>query len=89
MSTQDGEVLVNRCKQHLLSVMASRSECSSDGAGARNSDLEAACGFGLDLPQQRGWFTWSLLQSLAAEGSVDVLRVGGQGVGRYRLKQRQ
>jgi len=87
MNERDGQRLVDECKRHLVGTMANVSECGEEGTGARNADLEAACGFRLDLSQQKGWFTWSLLQSLAAEGAVEVLRVGSRGTRRYRLKR--
>ena len=80
-----GGKLVAECKQHLLAVMSGIPECSPDGSGARNADIELAAGLGLDLPVQNRWLTWSLLSSLELEGRVEVLKVGQSGHRRYRL----
>jgi hypothetical protein len=85
MPEDQGRRLIQQCKQHLVETMRSFPECASTGAGARNADLEEAAGFALDLPEQNRWFTWSLLQSLQLEGSVEVLRHGKQGNRSYRL----
>jgi hypothetical protein len=80
-----GMKLVSECKQHLLAVMSGIPECSPDGPGARNADIELAAGLRLDLPVQDRWLTWSLLSSLGLDGKIEVLKVGQSGHRRYRL----
>ena len=80
-----GAKLIEECKQHLLETMSRIPECSPDGSGARNADIELAAGLGLDLPVQNRWLTWSLLSSLELEGQIEVLKVGISGQRRYRM----
>ena len=85
MRDQEGRKLIAECKQHILAVMRSIPACSPDAGGARNSDVEEAAGFSLDLPEQDRWFTWSLLRSLEMEGYVQVLQKGPRARRHYRL----
>jgi len=68
-----GEELLEECKQHLLSTMARLPECASDQIGLGPKALETEAGFGLGLPGQDNWFTWSLLKALVNEGRLEQL----------------
>jgi hypothetical protein len=85
MSAVDGERLIERCKQHVLATMRALPECAPDCPGLRSKELERQAGLALGLPEQDGWFTWSILMALVAEGSVQVLRTGKRGVRHFRL----
>jgi len=65
-----GEELIERCKQHLISTLRTLPECAPTGPGIRNKDIETACGFALGLQRQDGWFTWSLLMSLLQDKKI-------------------
>ena len=78
-----GEWLIEECKQHLIDVMGTLEECQPGSRGGRNSDIERAAGFAIDLPDQKGWLAWTLLNDLAEEGEVEVVREGR--IRRYRL----
>ncbi len=82
---ETGKELVGRCKKHLLATMRKLPECAASGPGLRNKEIEKAADFSLDLPQQDGWLTWSLLMSLLEEGEVGVTRRGKRGVRYFRL----
>jgi hypothetical protein len=79
-----GPALIETCKQHILDVMASLPECAADGPGLGQRAIEQACGFELNLPGYDGYFTWSLLVSLATEGRVEAFQPGKRNK-KYRL----
>ena len=72
------------CKTHLLETMAVLPECAADGPGLGQKALEEAAGFALHLPEYDGYFTWSLLVSLAQEERVEALQPGKRNK-KYRL----
>ena len=78
-----GKWLIEGCKQHLVDVMGSLAECQPGEVGGRNSDIERAAGFEIELKEQRRWFTWTLLNSLVADERAEVVRDGRNQ--RYRL----
>jgi hypothetical protein len=85
MGTLDGEKLIEQCKGHLLATMRDLPDCGPGGPGVQSKELEKRAGFGLKLPEQDGWFTWSLLMALASEHKVQVLRAGKRGIRHFRL----
>ena len=52
MSEQHGRRLIQECKEHLLGVMGSIPECTPDGSGVTNAELENAAGFALSLSER-------------------------------------
>lgn len=79
-----GQALIALCKTHLIETMQSLPECAPDADGLGQKALEDAAGFALHLPEYDGYFTWSLLVSLANEGKVDVHQPGKRNK-KYRL----
>ena len=79
-----GQALIDLCKRHLVETLAALPECDADGPGLGQRAIEQAAGFDLNLPEYDGYFTWSLLVSLANEGNLDVLQPGKRNK-RYRL----
>jgi hypothetical protein len=87
MPSTDGEKLIQQCQQHILATMRTLPECAPDGPGLRNKDIETASGLALHLRRQDGWFTWSLLMSLAQEKKIQFTARGkNRGVRYFRLK---
>ena len=80
--TREGERLVEECKLHILRAMWALPDCQPDGPGAGSQEIERATGFGLALRRQDNWFTWSLLQRMARDSMIEVLRKGRT---KYRL----
>ena len=78
-----GEWLIEGCKQHLLDVMESLDECRPGAPGGRNSDIERVAGFELELVEQKGWLTWTVLNGLVADGRIEAVREGRSR--KYRL----
>ena len=76
MLVPSGEKLIEQCQQHILVPRRSLPECAPDGTGLRNKDIETASGFALHLRRQDGWFTWSLLMSLAQEKKIQFTTRG-------------
>lgn len=85
MGTVDGEKLIEQCKEHVLATMRGLPECAPDGPGTRSKEIEKRAGFALKLPEQDGWFTWSLLMALASDRKVQVLRAGKRGIRHFRF----
>ena len=79
----EGEKLIEGCKQHLIKTMRTLPECQLGGRGAGSYEIERAAGFGLALHRQDNWLTWSLLQRMARDEMIDLVRAGRA---RYRLK---
>ena len=78
-----GRWLIEGCKQHLIDAMATLEECQPGALGGRNSDIERAAGFEIELTEQKRWFTWTLLNGLAADKQIEVVQDGRNR--RYRL----
>ena len=76
MLVPSGEKLIEQCQQHCLVTMRALRECAPDGTGLRTKDIETASGFALHLRRQDGWFTWSLLMSLAQEKKIQFTTRG-------------
>jgi hypothetical protein len=81
----EGEKLIGECKQHVLATMVRLPGCGPNGPGLRSKDIEREAGLALNLPEQDGWLTWSILMSLASGGKVQVLRTGKRGIRHFRL----
>ena len=64
--------------------MATLPECAKGGSGLGQKAIEDACGYALQLPQMDGFFTWSLLVSLALEDKVEAIQPGKRNK-KYRL----
>jgi hypothetical protein len=87
MNPTEGERLIEQLKEHVLAVMRTQPECSPDGPGLRNKDIETAAGLALSLPRQDGWLTWSLLMALARDKKVQFTTRGKKrGIRYFRLK---
>ncbi len=71
-----GRKLITNLQQHVIRAMKTIEECQPNQAGVRYRAIEAAAGLGLDLEARNGWLTWSILASLAADGSVEAVRKG-------------
>ena len=84
MSTE-GEKLIARCKQHILAAMQGLPERAPNWAGLRSKEIEREAGLALNLPEQDGWLTWSILMSLVSDGKAQVLRTGKRGIRHFRL----
>jgi hypothetical protein len=80
--TREGERLVEACQVHILRAMWTLPDCQPGGPGAGSLEIERAAGFGLALRRQDNWFTWSLLQRMARDTMIDVIRKGRT---KYRL----
>lgn len=78
-----GPEIIDLLSEHVLSAMRRMSECDPDAAGAGNKDIETEADLGLDLDEQDGYLTWSILQRLAREGLIEIDR-GPRGR-RYKL----
>ncbi|MGH9437384.1 MAG: hypothetical protein ACRD22_05670 [Terriglobia bacterium] len=85
MSRSTGEKLLGDCKEHVIAIMRTLPPCQPGGDGLTNMQVEKAAGLGLNLPEQNGWLTWSLLMALAEEGKVKILRRGKRRVRYFRL----
>jgi hypothetical protein len=57
-------------------------DCRADGRGGGSKEIERAAGFDLALVRQDNWFTWSLLQRMARDGTIERIAAGRA---RYRL----
>jgi hypothetical protein len=80
--TRDGERLVEECQLHILRAMWLLPDCQPGGKGAGSYEIERATGFGLALRRQDNWFTWSLLQRMARDNTIEAIRKGRT---KYRL----
>lgn len=78
-----GPEIVNLLSEHVLSAMRRMSDCDADAAGAGNKDIETEASLGLDLDEQDGYLTWSILQRLARDGLIEIEQ-GSRGR-RYKL----
>ena len=67
-----GPEIVNLPSEHVLSAMRRMSDCHPDAAGAGNKDIETEANLGLDLDEQDGYLTWSILQRLARDGLIET-----------------
>lgn len=81
----EGRTLIAQLKAHVISVMKGLDDCSPDGVGGRNVDIERAAELALDLDVQDHYLTWSILHALESDGVVEVLRTPQR---RYRLRVR-
>ncbi len=86
MNEIEGEKIIEKCKEHVLATMRMLPECSPDGPGWRNKDIETAAGFALGLPRQDGWLTWSLLMALVREKRIQFSTRGKRGIRYFRLR---
>ena len=77
-----GPELIATLKQHVLQTMRGMPDCAANGEGAGNREIEEASGLALKIESQDGYLTWSVLQALARDGLVEVIR-GSRGR-RYR-----
>lgn len=68
-----GGELLEECKAHLIETMRRTDECQSGGVGLGPKALEVEAEFGLELPGQDNWFTWSLLKALVNEESIEQI----------------
>jgi hypothetical protein len=80
-----GRELIEACKEHLIHTMLSIPDCRPTARGAGSRAIETAAALNLDLPENNGWLTWSLLASMAIEGRIEMLRTPG-GRRRFRLR---
>ena len=78
----EGEKLIENSKQHLVKTMRTLPDCQPGAHGAGSYEIERAAGFALALGRQDNWLTWSLLQRMARDGMIDLVRAGRT---RYRL----
>ena len=70
-----GHALIAELKEHILTAFSRDPRGSSDGPGLGTIEIERLCGLGIQLDRaserkQEHWITWTILQSLAAEGLV-------------------
>jgi len=80
--TREGERLIEECQLHILRAMWKLPDCQPHGPGVGSQEIERAAGFGLALRRQDNWFTWSLLQRMARDSMIEVIRKGRT---KYRL----
>ena len=81
-----GTTLVSQCKEHLLRTMHRQADCRpKTGKGLGYRAIEELADFDLWLAGQNGWFTHSLLRSLAEEGKLEVVP-GTERRRRWRLR---
>jgi hypothetical protein len=66
-----GEEIIRLCREHVLSVMADLRDCQPGAVGASNKAIEEAAGLGLNLPEQDGWLTWSIINSLIEDEELE------------------
>jgi hypothetical protein len=81
-----GEELIRLCREHVLNVMAGMQECQSGGEGASNKAIEESAGFGLNLPEQDGWLTWSIINALVESGEVERVDIPHGKVVRHNYR---
>jgi hypothetical protein len=83
--SNEGEKLIGQCKEHVLATMSSLPGCAPNGSGLRSKYIEKEAGLALNLPEQDGWLTWSILMSLVSDGKAQVRRTGKRGIRHFRL----
>ena len=66
-----GEEIIRLCRELVLGMMRDMPECQTGGAGASNKAIEEVAGLALNLPEQDGWLTWSIINSLIELGEVE------------------
>lgn len=81
--SERGQSIIVQSMDHLIGAMRTLPDCQPGARGAGSKEIERAAGFELALPRQDNWFTWSLLQRMAADGRVELVRAGRS---RYRLR---
>lgn len=68
-----GQDLIEKCKQHILAVMAKTSDCAPTAPGLGNQEISRLCDMDLKLPKQNGWFVWSLLMRMGIDEQIDII----------------
>ncbi len=74
LSMPTGPDLIETLKQHVIDTMLHNADCSKDGGGLGNIEIEELSGLALRLPSQDHYLTYSLLQALIKDGRVEQLR---------------
>lgn len=68
-----GTDLIGALSEHVLEAMRRLPDCERiRGIGAAAGVIQAAADLDLGLSEQNGWLTWSILQSLASSGRVEI-----------------
>jgi hypothetical protein len=80
-----GQELVAKLKAHILEVLTQLPECSPNGQGLGNAEIERRAGLALHLDKQDHWLCWSILKVLEREGQVGS--VGSPSRWRLRAKR--
>ena len=70
-----GHALIDELKEHILTTFSRDPRGSSNGSGLSAIEIERLCGLGIQLDRaserkQEHWITWTILQSLVADGLV-------------------
>lgn len=81
-----GELILNLCREQVLDAMADMPECQPGNEGATNKAIEEAAGLALELPEQDGWITWSILRDLLERGQGERLVVPHGKVVRHNYR---
>jgi len=79
----EGDRLLEACKEQLIRTMRTLPDCQPGGKGGGSKEIERAAGFGLALERHDNWFTWSLLQRMARDGQIEAILTRRT---RYRLR---
>ncbi|MDI6905962.1 MAG: hypothetical protein QMC81_00555 [Thermoanaerobacterales bacterium] len=82
----EGIKIIELLEQHVLNMMQELDQCQPGGPGTTNKEIELVAGLALNLPDQDGWLTWSILQSLLRKGLVEAVATRHGKVTRHRYR---
>lgn len=77
--TDVGQRLMDECKGLVIECLKSHS------AGATNQEIAEKTGLYLDVPNHKGYISWTILEHLVSRGVLEKSAEGKRG-GLYRLK---
>ena len=75
-----GQELMQQCKDLVIEYLNHHS------TGVTNQQVANETGLYLDVPNHKGYVSWTILEHLVAKGSVEKVDQKGKRGGVYRLK---
>jgi hypothetical protein len=74
VTASQGHALIEALKTYVLGKMREEPECAAWANGLGNTDIEAMCDLALNLDSQDHYLSYSILQCLVRDGSVEQIR---------------